>query len=1010
MKENGKGRPPKRKVTDDSKMVKAAVASEKPHNNLENGKVTCKRPKRAAACSNFKEETVRISEKSILVETKKVQIEEDEEVAIDLTRLGAEDLPPCRRLVDFTFHDADGNAQPFEMSEIDDCFITALILPMDDNMEKDRERGIKCEGFGRIESWSISGYDEGSPIIWVSTENADYECVKPASSYKKFYDLFYEKARTCIEVYRKLARSVGGNPNLSLEELLAAVIRSMSGTKNFPGGLSSRDFVISLGDFVYNQLTGLDETSANNDVHLATLPALLALRDECRSRSESCKQAPRMSNGNLKINEGKNLDATEDDDEKLATILQEEEDWKAMKQKRGRHSMNSQKNIYVKISEAEIANDYPLPAYYRPSTNEMDEYIFFESESHMSYSDLPRRILDNWALYNSDSRLITLELLPMKPCAEVDVTIFGSGQMREDDGCGYFLDEDLGRSSSSATNHSYNEGVPTYLSAIKEWMIEFGSSMIFISIRTDVAWLGKPTQQYVPWYEPVLKTARLAIAIITLLKEQTRVSKLSFVDVIKKVSAFDKSHPAYISSNLALVERFIVVHGQIILQQFAEYPDEKIRKCAFVSGLSDKMEQKCHTKLIMKKRSVVRKEANLNPCAAMGPVISNRKVMRATTTRFISKIWGDYYLNYFPEDSRGGDPCESLVPEEEQEDNDDEDVDEEMMLVQVEKAPTPHSSSRSCHSNSSDKEIRWEGKSIGQMDSGESLYHNAVVRGQIIAVGGAVTTEVDEADVPAILFVEYMFEKHDGIKMVHGRMMHRGSQTILGNAADEREVFLADDCMEIELGNVKESIVVDIRLRSWGHKYRKEYANADKIDRAKAEENKRKGLPMEYYCKSLYCPEKGGFFALPCGSLGLGSGFCSSCKERTLQVDEFILSSETSFVHKKIEYSVQDFMYVQPQCFAEEKEEDHGTFKAGRNVGLKAYVVCQILEIQAPIVSKKPTTESTKVKVRRFYRPEDVSSSKAYSSDIREVSLSMIILFFLIKLCNKWTDDMDSMI
>ncbi|CAL9757578.1 unnamed protein product [Musa acuminata subsp. burmannicoides] len=994
MKKNGKGRPPKRKVTDDTKMVKAAVASEKPHNNLENGKVTCKRPKRAAACSNFKEETVRISEKSVFVETKKVRIEEDEEVAIDLTRLGAEDLPPCRRLVDFTFHDADGNAQPFEMSEIDDCFITAIIMPMDDNMEKEKERGIKCEGFGRIESWSISGYDEGSPIIWVSTENADYECVKPASSYKKFYDLFYEKARTCIEVYRKLARSVGGNPNLSLEELLAAVIRSMSGTKNFPGGLSSREFVISLGDFVYNQLTGLDETSANTDVHLATLPALMALRDECRSRSESCKLAPRMPNGSLQINEGEKLDATEDDDEKLATILQEEEDWKAMKQQRGRHAMNSQKNIYVKISEAEIANDYPLPAYYRPSTNEMDEYIFFESESHMSYSDLPRRILDNWALYNSDSRLITLELLPMKPCAEVDVTVFGSGQMREDDGCGYFLDEGLGQSSSSATNPSYNEGVPTYLSAIKEWMIEFGSSMIFISIRTDVAWyrLGKPTQQYVPWYEPVLKTARLAIAIITLLKEQTRVSKLSFVDVIKKVSAFDKSHPAYISSNLALVERFIVVHGQIILQQFAEYPDEKIRKCAFVSGLSDKMEQKCHTKLIMKKRSVVRKEANLNPCAAIGPVISNRKAMRATTTRFISKIWGDYYLNYFPEDSHDGDPCESIVPEEEQEDNDDEEVDEEMTLVQVEKAPMPHSSSRSCHSKSSYKEIRWEGKSIGQMDSGEALYHNAVVRGQIIAVGGAVTTEVDEADVPAILFVEYMFEKHDGIKMVHGRMMHRGSQTILGNAADEREVFLANDCMEIELGNVKESIVVDIRLRSWGHKYRKEYANADKIDRAKAEENKRKGLPTEYYCKNLYYPEKGGFFVLPYSSLGLGSGFCNSCKEMTLQVDEFILSSETSFVYKKIEYSVQDFMYVQPQFFAEGKEEDHGTFKAGRNVGLKAYVVCQILEIQAPTGSKKPTTESTKVKVRRFYRPEDVSSSKAHSSDIREVYYSEEIL------------------
>ncbi|WOK98331.1 DNA (cytosine-5)-methyltransferase 1B-like [Canna indica] len=1003
---------PKKKVNDGASTGETAVTINNNHDNLENGEepvackrpkkknhrnlengeqpTACKRPKRAAACSNFKEGTIRISDKFSILETKKIRVEENEEVAVDLTRLGAEDIPPCRKIVDFIIHDADGNAQPFEMSEIDDCFITALIMPLDDNLEKEKGRGIKCEGFGRIESWSISGYDEGSPVIWVSTEIAEYECVKPSSSYKKFYDLFYGKACICIEVYKKLTRPLGGNPNLSLEELLAAVIRSMSGTKNFPGGLSSREFVISLGEFIYNQLLGLDESSTENDVPLATLPSLIALRDACRSRSEPYQLTPRVSNGSLKIKEGETLDATEGEDEKLARILQEEENWKAMRQQRGRSTTNSQKNIYIKISEVEIANDYPLPAYYRPSNNEMDEYIFFESDMSMSYSDLPRRILDNWALYNSDSRLISLELLPMKPCAEVDVTVFGSGQMREDDGSGYFLENELGMSSSSKSDHTDVEGIPTYLSAIKEWMIEFGSSMIFISIRTDVAWyrLGKPTKQYAPWYEPVLKTARLAIAIITLLKEQTRVSKLSFADVIKKVSEFDKTNPAYISSNLLLVERYIVVHGQIILQQFAEYPDETIRKSAFVIGLSDKMEQRCHTKLIMKKKGVVRKEENLNPCAAMGPTLSSRKAMRATTTRFINKIWADYYSNYFPEDSNNGDTSEPVELDEEQEDNEEDEVDEENTLTQEEKSPNLQSS-RLSHSKSNNNGIQWKGEPIGKMDSGETLYHSAIVRGHVIAVGGGATVEADEADMPVILFVEYMFEKQDGMKMVHGRIMQRGSQTVLGNAADEREIFLVSDCMEIELGDLKESVVVDIRLRSWGHQYRKEYANADKIDRAKAEENKKKGLPIEFYCKSLYCPEKGGFFALTHRNMGLGNGVCNSCKENVLKVDEFILSSNTSFVYKRTEYNVQDFMYVAPQFIAEEHYvEDHGTFKAGRNVGLKAYVVCQILEIQASNGSKQPTPKSTEVKVRRFYRPEDVSSAKAYSSDIREVYYS----------------------
>ena len=142
--------------------------------------------------------------------------------------------------------------------------------------------------------------------------------------------------------------------------------------------------------------------------------------------------------------------------------------------------------------------------------------------------------------------------------------------MTEDDGSGYCLDDDSGGS------HKYEEqkpqGIPIYLSAIKEWLIKFGANMLSISFRTDGAWykLGKPSKQYSPWYKPVLKTARLAIKVIVMLKEQSRASKLSFSDVIRKLAYQDKGEPTFISSNLADVERYVVVHGQIILQQLAE--------------------------------------------------------------------------------------------------------------------------------------------------------------------------------------------------------------------------------------------------------------------------------------------------------------------------------------------------------------------------------------------------------------------------------------------------------
>jgi DNA (cytosine-5)-methyltransferase 1 len=83
-----------------------------------------------------------------------------------------------------------------------------------------------------------------------------------------------------------------------------------------------------------------------------------------------------------------------------------------------------------------------------------------------------------------------------------------------------------------------------------------------------------------------------------------------------------------------------------------------------------------------------------------------------------------------------------------------------------------------------------------------------------------------------------------------------------------------------------------------------------------------------------------------------------------------------------VTYTIQDFIYIRPEFFS--PVEGQGANKAGRNVGLKPYVVCQLLSINAP-AAKKADPESARISVRRLYRPEDISSDKAYCSDIREV-------------------------
>ncbi|KAM7482009.1 hypothetical protein LguiB_006592 [Lonicera macranthoides] len=959
-----------------------------------NAPASRKMPKRAAACIDFKQKPVRLSDKSTIVEARTVQVVGEELSAINLT--SGEDNPrPNRRLTDFTFHDENGNLELVEMLEVNDLFISGLILSLEESSDKEKEKGIKCEGFGRIESWAISGYEEGSTVIWVSTEAADYECLKPAASYKTLYSHFFEKAHSCVETYKRLSKSAGGNPDMSLNELLGVLVRSMHARKNFPNGTNIRNLIISWGEFIYDQLIGLDNTSSKNDRPFKELPALVALRDESKKNAYSLPRKTIPSGGgvpnkSLKIGDGeKMITSEEDEDAKLARLLQEKENWLSLKQKKRQTPASSMNKFYVKINEDEIANDYPLPAYYKTMIQETDEYIIYDSEVN-DPNELPRNMLHNWSLYNSESRLISLELLPMKPCADIDVTIYGSGIMTADDGSGFCLDSESGASDSSGAQNV--DGIPIYLSAIKEWVIEFGSHMIFISIRTDMGWyrLGKPSKQYAPWYEPVLKTARLGISIITMLKDQRRVSRLPFQEVIKKVSEFDKDHRSYISSNPAVVERYIVVHGQIILQQFAEYPDDIIKKCSFVTGLQDKMEERHHTKWLMKKKVTLnKKEENLNPRAAMPVVVSNRKAMPATTTRLVNRIWGEYYSNYLPEESEVNKDEE--LEEEEQEDNGEEDdAEEEEKIPIIEEIKKPHSASDQKGIRSSNTEIKWDGEAIRKDCTGNVLYKQAIVRGDVVAVGGSVVVETSDSEEYPIYFVEYMFEECDGRKIIHGRLMVRGSQTVLGNTANKREVFLTNDCMEFELGNVIQTTIVAFRSMPWGHQHRKDNANIDKIERARAEDRKNKGLPMEYFCKNLYWPERGAFFCLQRDFMGLGNGICHSCKTKESKKEKEVFevnTSNSSFTYQGSKYSINDFVYLGPHHFASD-EMDTETFKGGRNVGLRAYVICQILGIEAPKASNQAGPKSSKVNMRRFFRPEDISAEKAYCSHTREVYYS----------------------
>ena len=74
---------------------------------------------------------------------------------------------------------------------------------------------------------------------------------------------------------------------MSLDELVAGVVSSMAQGRKFLSGLSVENFVISQGDFIHDQLIGLDETCKQNDNLFCELPVLAALRDKKMKSKDS---------------------------------------------------------------------------------------------------------------------------------------------------------------------------------------------------------------------------------------------------------------------------------------------------------------------------------------------------------------------------------------------------------------------------------------------------------------------------------------------------------------------------------------------------------------------------------------------------------------------------------------------------------------------------------------------------------------------------------------------------
>ncbi|XP_020527375.1 DNA (cytosine-5)-methyltransferase 4-like [Amborella trichopoda] len=179
--------------------------------------------------------------------------EKTESEALSMTRTGDREAKrPSRILRGFEILDRREAMRPIEDSESYELYITSEIWPLqiaNSNLE------VRCEMFGEITSWCITGYNEGIPFIWVSTRVADYFCHEPNEGYMPFFKAFYEKAKLCILAFQILNKA----PYMHFDEfLLKLVLSLMDCLRTFKEEEAARDYVNSQLGFVAQQLIELD--------------------------------------------------------------------------------------------------------------------------------------------------------------------------------------------------------------------------------------------------------------------------------------------------------------------------------------------------------------------------------------------------------------------------------------------------------------------------------------------------------------------------------------------------------------------------------------------------------------------------------------------------------------------------------------------------------------------------------------------------------------------------------
>lgn len=111
-------------------------------------------------------------------------------------------------------------------------------------------------------------------------------------------------------------------------------------------------------------------------------------------------------------------------------------------------------------------------------------------------------------------------------------------------------------------------------------------------------------------------------------------------------------------------------------------------------------------------------------------------------------------------------------------------------------------------------DVVWIG-SLSESFAGRTYYGQAKIGDFIIKPGDYVMLNANEPGIPLLIAkVAYMWEEAVQGKMFHAHLFCRGTDTVIGETADPRELFVVDECENCPLGTVVRKAEVEMRKES----------------------------------------------------------------------------------------------------------------------------------------------------------------------------------------------------